>query len=285
MLNRLWAAICFLGACHLVQAMQTEDMESITGSDGTYLYMCQQAVKDPFYFQNFRSLPEYTHAVEIFNGAEFAQYIKKASGRLSPYLDKMRELDTIGNPIKYQYDEIGPFSATTMRYIAVADHIRQLFELPRCPKIAEIGGGFGGQCYILSILNGFSQYFIYDLPIVGMLIEKSLDTLSVPFARCMEPTSELPVEKIDLLISNYAFSECSRETQLDYFERVIKKADRGYVIYNQISMPFFGIDSLTPREFYELLDDAGMNPQVYEELISTHVDNILFVWDRTKNND
>ena len=281
MFKRLWIAICFVGSCLSVQAMQTDAMESITGSDETYLYMCQQAVKDPFYFQNFRSLPEYSHAVEIFNGNEFADYIKKASDRLGPYLDKMRELDSIGNPVKYHYGEIGAFSATTMRYIVIADHIRQLFKLPRCPKIAEIGGGFGGQCYILSALNGFSQYFIYDLPLVNALIEKSLDTLSVPFARCMDATSELPVEKIDLFISNYAFSECSRETQLDYFERVIKKADRGYVVYNQISMPYFGIDSLTPREFYELLEDAGMNPRIYEELISTHVDNILFIWDRT----
>lgn len=276
MMKRLWIAICLLCSGFQLQAMQ-----SITGSDSTYLDMCEKAVNDPFYFHFFRSFPEYSHALEIFDGNRFAEKILSAGNDVLGRLDEFQKLDLIGTPFKSQYPGLGDFSATTLRYIVVADHICHLFDLPSDAKIVEIGGGFGGQCYILSALQGFSQYFIYDLPQVNALIAKSLSALSVPGATCLDTDSCLPEERVDLLISNYAFSECSRETQLDYFERVIKKADRGYVIYNQISMPYFGIDSLSPWEFFELLDEAGMNPSVCEEQISTHPDNILFTWDRT----
>ncbi|MBX3718321.1 MAG: putative sugar O-methyltransferase [Parachlamydiales bacterium] len=276
MMKRIWIAFLILCA-----GVQLEAMESITGSDSTYLDMCEKAAADPYYFQHFRGTPEYSHAVEIFNGHPFAEKILNGDIEVISLIGEFRRLDMIGSPAITRYAGIGPFSATTLRYIVVGEHIRQLFHLPSDAKIVEIGGGFGGQCFILSVLQGFSRYFIYDLPPVNQLIKKSLAELSVSNAVCLAADSSLPEDRVDLLISNYAFSECSRETQLDYFERVIKKADRGYIIYNQISKPYFGIDSLTPWEFFELLDEAGMNPSVCEEQISTHSDNILFTWDRT----
>ncbi len=275
-MKQFWFAICLICSCFQLQAM-----ESITGSDSSYLNICEKAVSDPNYFNHFRSLPEYSHVLEIFNGHRFAEKILNTGADLISQLEEFRKLDMIGAPALYLYPGLGPFSATTLRYIVIADHIGHLFDLPQDAKIVEIGGGFGGQCYIFSTLQGFSQYFIYDLPQVNLLIEKSLSTLFVRGVSCLDANSYLPEKKIDLLISNYAFSECSRETQLDYFERVIKKADRGYVIYNQISKPYFGINSLSPWEFFELLEGAGLNPIVSDELISTHADNILFIWDRT----
>ena len=255
-------------------------MESILGSDSPYLEMCKKASKNSFYFHFFRSFPEYAHALELTIGEPFAQYIVESAPDLFSRIEEFRELDSLGNPAVRDYPAVGSFSATTLRYIVIADHIRQLFELPEHPKIVEVGAGFGGQCFVLSKLYDWEKYYIYDLPEVSQLIGKVMDHFSIENVELLGTDKNLPGEQADLFISNYAFSEMSRETQLDYFYRVLVHVDRGYVIYNQISKPVFGIDSLTPREFYKLLEQNDMNPSMEEEPISTSPDNLLVSWNR-----
>ena len=43
------------------------------------------------------------------------------------------------------------------------------------------------------------------------------------------------IDGIDLLISNYAFSEVSLDIQEEYYEKVIKKSKRIYMVFNPIS--------------------------------------------------
>jgi len=257
--------------------------ESITERDKTYREICLKAATDPWYFQNFRSLPDYTQALEIGGGGEFADFLRKnGTQETLENVFSLQRLDEFGNPSKNFFSDVGEFSATTLRYIVIADHIKRIFSLSDDSKIAEIGAGFGGQCFILSQLQPFSKYYIYDLPEVEALIEKMLHELAVDNFTCMPLNSDLTESNIDLVISNYAFSECGRSTQLDYFDRVIKKSTRGYIIYNQIAGPVYGIDCLSVNEFLALLTQEGMNPKVYNEPIVTHADNILIVWDRTQ---
>lgn len=260
---------------------QTIVGESITGSDITYREMCLKAATDPWFFQNFRSLSDYAHALEVGNGSSFANYLlKNASEETLKSLKSFQHLEDYGNPPVEYYPGIGSFSGTTLRYVVIADQIKRLFQLSNDSQIVEIGAGFGGQCYILSLLQSFSQYTIYDLPEAEALIEKMLGVLAVPNFTCAPLEAELPVDKIDLVISNYAFSECNRETQLSYFERVIKKAERGYITYNQITGRVYGLDYLSPVEFITLLNKNGKKVQIYNEPIATDVDNLLIVWDK-----
>lgn len=259
-----------------------EASNSITGHDSVYRSMCLKAATVPYYFQNFRSMPGYTHALEISDGSSFAQYlIHQASQKILKELDAFRRLDNFGNPPTTYFPNLGNFSATTLRYIAIADEINKLFILPEHSKIVEVGAGFGGQCYILSQLHTWSKYYIYDLPEPTALIEKMMTALDVKNVVCMPTAAQLPEGKVDLFISNYAYSECDRETQIDYFERLIKKADRGYLIYNQTS-DLYAINSLTIAEFIQLLEKNGVYPRVYNELVPTFVGNLLIVWDKTR---
>jgi hypothetical protein len=254
--------------------------ESITGNRPTYREICLKAAEDSYYFENFRSLPEYGSILECGFEEESTQYIlQKGSSVILEKLEIFRRLDQFGNPVINTIPGVGRFSGTTLRYIVIADHIMKLFDLPLNPIIAEIGAGFGGQCYILSQVQSFSDYYIYDLPEVEELIEKMMRALSVEKVYLMPVDASLPEEKIDLLISNYAFSECDRETQLDYFERVLKKSDRGYLIFNKVS----SLDSLSSVELVKLLEDNQMNPKTYKEPIFTYQDNLLIVWDKTKS--
>ena len=187
---------------------------SITGSIPTYLEMCRKAVEDPWYFENFRSLPEYAPILECGFAGESAQYLlQNASRETLGKLGLFQRLERFGNPVLQSISGIGRFSGTTLRYIVIADQITRLFHLPPRAKIAEIGAGFGGQCYILSQLCPFAIYYIYDLPPVENLIAKMMNTLSVENINLLPAEAQLPEEKIDLLISNYAFSECDRATQ------------------------------------------------------------------------
>lgn len=256
--------------------------ESITGNDLPYRDMCYKAASDSSYFQNFRSYNEYFHAIEISDGAPFAEWLTQhGSDKILKQLDAFRRLDGMGNPPLESYPVLGCFSATTLRYLVIADEICRRIQLPENPVIVEIGAGFGGQCFVLSQLMRWPRYSIYDLAEPSSLIKKVHEMLEVPNVRYLSCDDEYPEETFDLFISNYAYAECDRETQLDYFHRVIKKARRGYVIYN-LNSAYYSIDSMSPGEFIYLLKEQGIEAESYEELIKTAPDHVLVVWDRTK---
>lgn len=259
--------------------------ESITGNDVDYLEVCQEAANEQWYFENFRSLHDYTQVIEIGCGSAFADFLKtNASKEVLKKLSEFEKLDQIGNPLtRHYYQGLGNFSGATLRYIVIADQIKELFSLPENAKIVEIGAGFGGQCYILSHLQPFRDYYIIDLPEVEPLIKKVINILQVKNVTYSSEEEKTLEYDIDLVISNYAFSECDRQTQEDYFEKIIKKSKRGYIIYNQIAYRVFGLNSLSPLEFVAMLQKNDMNPKVYSERIATAKDNLLIVWDKTIN--
>ena len=155
----------------LCSSVYTVDI--ITGRDTAYLNICSKAAEDPHYFKNFRSMPEYFHALEISNGSVFADYLlSHASDEIINKLFFFGNLERYGNPKTTFYPKLGNFSATTLRYITIADEISKLFRLPENPKLVEVGAGFGGQCYVLSQLYQWSKYYIYDLPEPSALIKK-----------------------------------------------------------------------------------------------------------------
>jgi hypothetical protein len=263
-----------------VNSLEAENavQKSTTGNSVPYREICQNAALNDAVFQNFRSMKAYFDAVECGQGGEFANYIKShATSKTLSLIPEFRKLDLYGNPVRNDIPGFGLFSGTTLRYVLVADHISRLFDLPQDYTVVEIGAGFGGQACILSQLLPFSQYYIYDLPEVEMLIDKMTSTLSVSNVACLDPHEELPVDSIDLFISNYALTECDLETQFDYFKRVVVKAKRGYILYNDTNL----FDHLTLTDFVELFQAHGIHPTIHPEPIFSYTGNVLITWDRT----
>jgi hypothetical protein len=269
------AIFCFF---FIISALQAD--ESISSKRLNYRITCLEAYKNDETFNKFRSLKEYSDIVEIYNGSDFYTYILKFCMDFSEKFKDFENLDKIGSPSTSFFPSLGQFSATTLRYIVIADDILKSFDLPKNPSVCEIGGVFGGQCYILSKLLPFSKYDIYDLPEVNFLIKKLLHSLEVKKFKCKNLIDNFSEEKIDLLVSNYAFSECDYKTQMKYFNKVIVKADRGYMIYNQIARTIFGMDTMTPNEFIKLLKEKNMNPKIHPEPINTCFDNVLITWSK-----
>lgn len=257
---------------------EVDVQKSTTGNSVLYREVCRDASLNDAIFQNFRSIKAYFDAVECGQGGEFAHYIKSyATSKTLSLIPEFRKLDLYGNPTRNDIPGFGLFSGTTLRYVLVADHISRLFDLPHDYTVVEIGAGFGGQAYILSRLIPFSKYYVYDLPEVEMLIDKMMSTLSVNNVACLDAYGELPVDSIDLFISNYALTECDRETQLDYFKRVVVKAQRGYILYNDTNI----FDHLTLTDFVELFQAHGIHPTIHPEPVFSYTGNVLITWDRT----
>ena len=104
-----------------------------------------------------------------------------------------------------------------------------------------------------------------------------MSTLSMRNVTCLDAHAELPVGSIDLFISNYALTECDRNTQLDYFKRVVVKAKRGYMIYNDTNI----FDHLSLAEFITLFQSHGIQPKIQPEPVFSYTGNALVTWDKT----
>lgn len=252
--------------------------KSTTGNSVPYREVCRNASREDVVFENFRSIEAYFNAVECGQAGEFADYIRAhATSKTLSLIPQFNALDQYGNPVRNAIQGFGLFSGTTLRYVLFADHISRLFDLPKDYTVVEIGAGFGGQAYVLSQLLPFSRYYIYDLPEVEMLIDKMMSTLSVHNVTCLDAHVELPEDGIDLFISNYALSECDRDTQLDYFKRVVVKAKRGYMLFNDTNI----FDHLSLSEFIELFQANGIHPKIHPEPVFSYTGNVLITWDRT----
>jgi hypothetical protein len=100
----------------------------------------------------------------------------------------------------------------------------------------------------------------------------------------MKPTQVPLLVHYDLVISNYAFSECSTELQRDYIERILSKSRNGYMICNQLGTFDHGrMRSYTPDEIKSKLRESGIPFQVMGEKPLTHDLNYLIVWNNHQN--
>ena len=167
-------------------------------------------------------------------------------------LDEIKENDALGTPVTCTYDVVGTISPTTIRYLKNTSDIVTKFGTS-FNSIVEIGGGYGGLCKVLSSFVDFEQYLLLDLEECNMLSRKYLSHFDLPtMSYQAEEIVELE-DRFDLLISNYALSECNRETQMMYIERFVKNSDKFYLMHNN-----FHADNgnMSYEEFLDVMSDT-----------------------------
>jgi putative sugar O-methyltransferase len=175
-------------------------------------------------------------------------------------------------PNRYTYPKIGRVASTNLRYAKVALDLQALFGNLDGFSVAEIGIGYGGQFHAISMLNNPSSYTGFDLPEVLSLGHKYNECFNPKFSILRSGDFNKNYTEIDLVISNYAFSELNRELQEVYFKNVIAKSRRGYVIYNEVAED--GIDTMSVEEFLRRIPGSI----VLKEWPLTHMKNQLVVW-------
>ena len=196
-----------------------------------YLQACRAAAQGSDFFRNFKSHPAYRHVLEHVSYEEGQQYLDEIEIDYKDKLDEIKENDALGTPVTCTYDGVGTISPTTVRYLKNTSDIVTKFGTS-FNSIVEIGGGYGGLCKVLSSFVDFEQYLLLDLEECNMLSRKYLSHFDLPtMSYQAEEIVELE-DRFDLLISNYALSECNRETQMMYIERFVKNSDKFYLMHN-----------------------------------------------------
>lgn len=252
---------------------------SITDSqthDG-YSFLCDSAVRDDLIFSKFRSCVSIVDVLDHVTLAQAKQYASFITEKNSPAINHDRlkiakKIDSIGDPLRWHLREFGIISPTIVRYLKVYGDLERLFGPIKDFDIAEIGIGFGGQTAVNARLGGASRFKLYDLPVVLGLAEKFLLAThsDVKFEGIdgRRPESSSP----DLVISNYAFSEVSRELQDLYLTNVILNSSRGYLTWNNSAED--KLEGYTLAELLRLIPNSQILPEI--PLTSTY--NSIIVW-------
>ena len=250
-----------------------------TSSSDSELYRraCQKAAEDDLFFSQFKQCPDYRQILEHLGreiGELLLERIKQQTPEFLSYVDEFRKNDFLGTPTTDYFDGIGMLSSTTLRYIKVASDLKVFFGSLDNKSIVEIGGGYGGQCLILSKLCKFKSYTIVDLPEATALQKKYLERNNVGnvFFKSIEPhdATVLDDNNVDLVISNYAYDELTPEIRKQYLREIISYSKMGYMTGNR--------DNLAQHKVAEYLQKDGPICEEWAERPLTHAPNAILIW-------
>ncbi len=236
-------------------------------------------------FKRFRRKYNYREILEhltYYDGKRYLHYLNLNYPEWKSRLSQFVLNDRIGSPRTFKFQGIGRISPTTLRYIAVAYDIEKLLGFEKISNVVEIGGGYGGQFSVLQNFKKFSTYQIFDLPEVQELISRFINELGVEQADYpLYPPTNFESKSIDLIISNYAFSELPREVQEVYLESVCKLAKNGFFLMNS------GLNNYSGRSKGKLkleeIREKIPNLRIAPENPSTGPDNYLLYWVENPN--
>lgn len=247
-------------------------MRTSLSDNGIYPHICERASNDDTFFNNFKKDQSYKQILEHVSyelGISYLEVIKRDNIEMLKYIEKFKENDIYGNPDTFHYNDIDVISPTTLRYIKVLSDLKNLIGDLTDMRIVEIGGGYGGQCKIVSDYYNLSDYLIVDLDSALKLIEKYLNKLELNNFR-LSNMNNLVEDKYDLVISNYAFTELHRSIQDVYVEKIINNSKHGYMMCNIIG----GIETYTKDELLNL----NKNVKLIKEEPLTHSNNFTIYW-------
>lgn len=252
---------------------------SITDTLSGYKNVCSNAEFDDNIFYNFKQIEEYKQVVStVHAGSEkYIEYMTNSPISNEKFIDDMiaaaKANDKIGNQDLYDYGpKWGVLSPTSLAYGKIITELVEIFGNLDGKSIVEIGAGYGGLCLMISKMFKVKSYTIIDIKEALKLSKRYLTESGVDNLVFVENNAQLSEENYDLLISNYAFSECAHDQQMFYIENVLKKCKNGFMEYNNIGH-MFSIRSLNPSEFKSI-----MNCMEKEEIPPSGFDNKLFYW-------
>ncbi len=248
--------------------------------NGAYLHSVRMAIASYKHFKNFKRDKSYNKILEHVSEREGAEYLailrRRNDGIFELARDTLLKSDEIGNPRKYDYGTGSSLSPTTLRYLKVASDLKLLFGELDGRKLAEIGGGYGGQCLVCDAVFNTGEYHVFDLPDVTKLVAKYLESFLLNGVYVPRTINTAAPQEYDLVISNYAFSELPRAVQEVYIRKVLGRARRGYLTMNSGLADHAGRESakLSLDELKTLLPEF----EIFEEEPLTSEQNYIISW-------
>lgn len=256
-------------------------MNSISQKNSKYKEICNLAAFSDNHFNTFKSNYDYKEILEHTTydlGLLYLNYIEQNFPEYKLYIDKFKLNDMFGGAKIYDFPGIGNISASTLRYIKVVGDIYNIFYKQKKidlnnKKIIEIGCGYGGQCFLLSQIFNFDEYYIIDIPESQNLIHKYLNKLDTKHNIISIESLKNLNTNYDLIISNYAYSELDKEFQDYYYNNIISRSCNGYLTLNFIS-EIFNIESYKKNDILQKINNYK-KISILEENPKTFNDNII----------
>jgi putative sugar O-methyltransferase len=199
--------------------------------------------------------------------------IKRLQPKLLKHIECFATNDSLGTPQMFWYDELNmEISPSTLRYVKVlADLVTHFGSLDDL-DIVEIGIGYGGQCKIINDYFVPKSYTLIDLPEVLALAKKYLICHGIENIVLRSHRSLLHRD-YDLCISNYCFTEISRQDQNFYAKNIIEHSAKGYMTCNYLDQRIKE-RAMTSKEIWVLKKDGFFVPEV--PLTAPH--NAIYLW-------
>lgn len=255
--------------------MKRESERTSITDQPAYRAFCERAAKDDAVFVTFRRHPLYIRTMEHVSpelGAAYLDVIREQTPELLTDPARIMANDRFGGPLLHDIPGFGPIAPTTLRYLKVLSDLIVLFGRLDRLRIVEIGPGYGGQCRLIMDRFRVGRYTLVDLPTALKLAERYLTSFGLHDVE-FRTMDDLPDGAVDLVISNYAFSECARPVQDLYAERIVRRAPAAYITCNFVNA-VAGIASYSRDELLGLHGGARFVP----ERPLTHPDNAVLTW-------
>lgn len=276
-------SLIFLGSFYYTKHKHRSEKTVRTVSENeSYLQLCHLAASKEDIFKHFKRHPVYTLMQEgdsFEEGKQYAELISKqfSDQITSDLLEHFRRNDLLGFPRCYIFDGLGAFSATTLRYIKIACELKDLFGSLDGLRVVQIGGGYGGQCKILSDLFRFKSYTLIDHPESLALAKKYLEQLNVPSVDFIS-LDQIPENgQFDLVISDFSFTESTTSLQKQLLAHVLSKSKKGYLICNFVPR-HFRVRPLAKERLLKELKRKNISYQLFSETPPTGKDHFIVAW-------
>lgn len=206
-----------------------------TTNGQNYIKACSDSSKNLASFLTFRSNSDYCKII-LPGTKEEGQQILKRVGEMEEFTENIknfRKNDDIGSPMIYKYKKFGKFSPNTLKYINTMYELQQHFNITNMDNahIAELGGGYGGLCHILSYVMKWDIYTFIEIQEPLDLAKKCLSQVpSIENVQFHTPDEEVE-EKWDLFISEYSFCELNKEG-IEKHIHMLKSCKNAYLTMN-----------------------------------------------------
>ena len=213
---------------------------------------------------NFKNNNNYKEILEHIDHNLGKQYLNIIKNNFKQFyesnFDTLKNIcnlnDKYGKTTKYQFENFITCSPTNLRYL-----LHSLLFLEDIKKyklnnidIIEIGGGYGGLCFFIHNIAplyeiNINSYTIFDLLEASLLQEKYLNMLNIKKVKFCQLDNFNNLKNNSFLISNYAFSEISKELQTKYIEKIINPYTTfGFLVWNFIDVYNFVENSIIEKE-------------------------------------
>jgi hypothetical protein len=244
-----------------------------------YREACVTAAADDEIFSRFRSsggaFQDILEHVSLDLAKAYTRELNLPVGASETEL-RLLQADVVGAPLLEGIPGVGLVSRSALRYLCVAQQMREYLQLSGATHILEIGVGYGGQVRVLADVVPGARFTLVDLPETLALARRYLQASGVTAPVEYVAANRIRSVSADVVICNYALSELRRKVQTRYIDAFVDPASSGFVTWNHISPRAFR--SLTASDFA-----AMVGGRLIDERPLSYPGNQVVLWGLTKD--